>query len=109
MVISRYVLRLSKSIDKRDSNSFDSFVKTEKLIYNSRDGQSTAGKSQYRRQCPDRKIVDSPFMIESENSRLTLNPKKIIAICPSPHTVINFGQKSEKLIIQIFLDLGPML
>jgi len=41
MVISRYGLRLSKSIDKRDSNSFDSFVKTEKLIY-SRDGQSMA-------------------------------------------------------------------
>jgi len=43
-----------------------------------------------------------------QKRRQTLNPKKIIATCPSPLTVSSFGQKSEKTIYNV-LELQYML
>jgi len=42
------------------------------------------GKSQYRRQCPDKKIVDSPFTIQSEKKSTHLKSLKNRRHLPLP-------------------------
>jgi len=53
------------------------------------------GKSQYRRQCPDKKIVDSPFMIESEKKSTHLKSLKNHRHLPHPSYSEQLKSKCE--------------
>ncbi len=71
---------------------------------------SATGKSQIRRQYPDRKIIDSPFMIETTKKSTYPESQKNhrhLPLPPSEHlTVSSFGQKSEKIHNFFVADLN---